>query len=93
MEYLILGLILIMGYLVFQMRKEEGKDDFDTIKTALDKTLEESPYKIEPLRDIIVKKRTRKKTGRVVTPKKDLPKKKLKVTKKKTKRKTKRKTK
>ncbi len=93
MEYLILGLILVMVYLSFQMKREEKKGDFDKIKTALDNALDESPYKLEPLRNIVVKKRTRKKTGRVRVPKKDPPKKKLKVTKKKTKRKTKRKVK
>ena len=89
MEYLILILVAGMVYLRWQMNREFSKDDqFDKIKSALDHALDESPYKLEP---IIVKKRTRKKTGRVRQPKKEVPKKK--VVKKKTKRKTKRKVK
>ena len=89
MEYLIGILVVGMIYLRWQMNREFSKDDqFDKIKSALDQALDESPYKVEP---IIVKKRTRKKTGRVRMPKKEAPKKK--VVKKKTKRKTKRKTK
>jgi len=92
MEYLIGILIVGIIYLRWHMNKEFAKDDqFDKIKTALDNALEESPYKTEPLRDIIVKKRTRKKTGRVKQPKvvKVVPKKK--VTKRKTKKKGKKK--
>jgi len=91
MMYLILVLVVGMVYLRFQMNKEDEsqEEEFDRIKSALDNAIDESPYKIEP---IIVKKRTRKKTGRVRQPKKDPPKK-LKVTKRKTKKKTKRKTK
>ena len=89
MEYLIILLVVIVLYLRFTIWKDDEKleKERDELKAMLDNTYIESPYKIEPI--VATKRKTRKRTVKA------LPKKKLKVVKKRTikkKVKTKRKT-